>query len=454
MPIRTRSLRARTASGGLRRVLAAATVLCVAGACSATTERSGPVPDDGPHAAALGTTLATPPGPPPRPPVGVTLRPVDGGPDYFAQWSNSFPTDPSFFPIGVWAETLAGPQDAAAYRRLGINTFAHLWAGPTRAQMDQVAANDMYAVGEPSALTFEPSFDERYGNALAARNFQDEGDGRDVCGDQVAWLAALCRTTGDGRTDPAALTRMADALRAKDPTRPVYGQFTKPVALGSGLDEAQRRAYLAGVDIVSYDWYVLTDPDDPGPVWAQADATRAVRGLTGRTKPVWVFIETSHVFEDSDHRPTPGEVSAEVWNALIGGARGIQYFNHSFKAGLESQHVLIDRRYRAVARAVRETDRRIAELAPVLNAPSAEGLAKVTAGRAGVLAKGYDRSWFLVVAPRSARPQDVTIRIAGVSDATATVLYEDRAVPVSGGRLHDHFDDAETIHIYRITPAG
>ena len=43
--------------------------------------------------------------------VTYSLRDVDGGPNYFAQFNNSFPTDPSFFPIGVWYESVTSQAD-------------------------------------------------------------------------------------------------------------------------------------------------------------------------------------------------------------------------------------------------------------------------------------------------------------------------------------------------------
>jgi len=402
-------------------------------------------------AGGIGTTIADPPTAPPEVP-GVELRPVDGGPDYFGQWTNSFPTDPGFFPVSVWAETLDGTGRLKDYEALGVNTFSNLWGGPTPEVMDRIKAHGLYAIaGTPDARVTE-EFDAAYGNHLAAHYFQDEGDGRDVCGDQVPRLAALCRPSADGRTSPDALQDMADAIRDEDPTRPVYGQFTKPVALLDYLSEPQARAYVDGADIVSYDWYPLTDPYTPGQLWEQADAVQTTRRLANYAKPVWPAIETSYVFANSARRPGPAEVAAEVWNALIGGARGIQYFNHSFRAGHETTHVLLEPEYQDVAAAVRVTNLRIAELAPVLNADYAHGFVKVTKGTVNQMTKAHDGSFFLFVAARSERPQDVTLDLTGVGDTSATVLYEDRSVEVTDGRLTDTFDGAEAVHVYRIDP--
>ena len=79
--------------------------------------------------------------------VDVTLVPIDGGPQYFARWSNSFPTDPGFFPIGVWNETLAELSWIPQYRDLGINTFVSLYNGVNAPMLAAIRAAGMYVVG-------------------------------------------------------------------------------------------------------------------------------------------------------------------------------------------------------------------------------------------------------------------------------------------------------------------
>src|SRR5262245_10870168 len=39
-------------------------------------------------------------------PPGVTLRGLDGGADHFSRWPNPLPTSASFFPRGVWLESV------------------------------------------------------------------------------------------------------------------------------------------------------------------------------------------------------------------------------------------------------------------------------------------------------------------------------------------------------------
>jgi hypothetical protein len=385
-----------------------------------------------------------------RPPSGVVLRPVDGGPDYFGRWSNSLPTDPSFFPISVWQETLADPlRDTAAYKAVGVNGYVGLWNG-----INPQIASAMKANGQWAFLTPGADGAPGYGREWAGNTWFDEPDGHDVCGEVGAWLRPLCTSSG-GRSTPQGIAAMADAVRAVDPTRPTFGQYTKPVALdGQGLDQATRRAYVEAVDVVSFDYYPLTDPYTPGELWQQCDAVTNVRDLAGRSKPVWAFIETSRLFGANPvgrQRPTDAQIQAEVWHALIGGARGIEYFNHNFSGDpVDTQHLLIDPAYASTAAAVSRTNAQIQRLAPVLNAPYADGVLTGVTGQVSTMVKYQDGAYWLFVGSRSKSPQTVSLRLAGVADGAAEVVDENRTANVSGGVLTDSFSGETAVHIYRI----
>src|SRR5690349_4086112 len=57
---------------------------------------------------------------------GARLRAVDGGGGYFAKFSNPLPGDPSFFPIGVWFESVLSSSDSSLDKAAGINTYVQL----------------------------------------------------------------------------------------------------------------------------------------------------------------------------------------------------------------------------------------------------------------------------------------------------------------------------------------
>ena len=412
------------------------------------------------------TTVAPDPGGLPGLPIGVTLRPVDGGADYFGRWSNSLPTDPSFFPIGVWGESFS--DDAVsrgwmdAYAGMGINTQVGTWALPD-SMASYLKSTGGYAIGgsasQPSAITTTDEPDWR-GCSSSDGNVRAEAP---------SWIASQCATLGSasgapasGPVAPSFLQAWADGLRARDPSRPVWTNFTKIEKVGIATDywvddDATARAYANTADIVSFDWYPLTDagyytPASLGVVWTQHDAVKNVRRILNNTKPVWNAIEMTYVNDYGTYRPTAADVNAEVWNSLIGGARGFTYFQHDFKLG--TSRALLDPRFSDIRAQVTVTNARIKGLAPVLNAPYADGLTTVGAGQVNVMTKALGDSFYVFVSPRTKSSQTVSLNLAGLGNTTATVLHENRSVPVTNGTLTDSFADQNSIHIYKVTPGS
>jgi len=481
----TRTLRSAT----IVTALAVALVAGCAGQPTDTAERpdtpgrpGATIPPRGNAPSTTTTTIAPPvtSTPPPEGPVttvpptpsqptpdlaGVTLTEIDGGPGYFGRWANSFRTDPSYFPIGVWAESFADDQNARNvinnYETMGINFFPEPYDMPDGIA-SYIRSKGMYLVTD----TTNP--------ANAARMTTDEPDWRGchpdsggVAAQAPAW-AGTCTTLGSstgaresGPVSPSFIQAWADGLRQRDPARPIYGQFTHAPRAGipgcqeHWNDERTARAYFATSDVISFDWYVLTHPWSPNAcrfVWFQGDAVANARRLSDYSKPVLPFIETSYIFENNSYRPTAADVNAEVWNAIIGGARGIQYFNHDFRVG--TARVLQDSRFADIRAQVTATNARIRGLAPVINSSFANGLATVASGQASVMAKSYDGSYYVFVAPRTKSAQTVTLTLADGGFSTATVLDENRTVSITNGQLTDTFADQNTIHIYKLTPGS
>src|SRR6185295_17654588 len=90
----------------------------------------------------------------------------------------------------------------------------------------------------------------------------------------------------------------------------------------------------------------------------------------------------------------PAEIQAAVRHSIIAGARGIIYFNHSFGGPNQSQHCLREAVYAGVRAAVKSTNQLVMHLAPVLNAPFADGF--VSAGpSARTMAKFHDNKYYV-----------------------------------------------------------
>lgn len=152
--------------------------------------------------------------------------------------------------------------------------------------------------------------------------------------------------------------------------------------------------------------------------------------------------------------PGPDGCGYTVMSSLIHEARGIIYFNHNFGGPCHTQHVLRDRNCTNTwpnRAAVIETNQRIRALARVLNTQSYEW--EANSGMDTML-KAYDGSYYLFAMPsRSTGTGNQTLRLPdGIDASQAEVMFEDRAVPITGGALSDTFPAEHSYHIYKITP--
>lgn len=391
-------------------------------------------------------------------PAGVTLQDVDGGMNYYqSKGINSFPNDPNFFPISVFNETLDwsgsgtnwSPSLLDTYKSQGINGFSGTWSGVFDGMVPKFQSTDMWVITGPYATS-------AWGNRWTGYVWIDEPERQaNLCPEIPASLRPLCAYNSQGGISAASMKAIGNAIKQQDPTRATYVQYTLPVALGSGMDEAERRAYIDAGDIVSYDWYPLTHSYSTANLWEQADAVQDVRRLANYSKPIWPFIETSEVFKLGEGwngaHPTPQQIVAEGWNSIIGGARAIQYFNHNFCESAScpgvSGRVLADSRYMPVRTAITAFNARIKTLAPVINAQFANGY-ETHNGQMNVMAKYYNNQFYIFAAPRSKTSQNITFNVK--SGTSVTVVDENRTIPISNGSFTDTFAGETAVHIYKI----
>jgi len=136
-----------------------------------------------------------------------------------------------------------------------------------------------------------------------------------------------------------------------------------------------------------------------------------------------------------------------VWQSIVHGARGIVFFNHSFGGACQSQHVLQECGA-AMRDRVTSVTARIRSLAPVLNSQS-----YTWNGGSGVttMLKKVGGSWYLVasLAQQSAAGSK-TLNVPVVS-GTASVVGENRTVPIVNGQMVDSFASSNVMHVYQTT---
>jgi hypothetical protein len=276
-------------------------------------------------------------------------------------------------------------------------------------------------------------------------------------------------------------------LNAVDPTRPVYCQYTKPVSELSGLSQSQAAAYVnADCGIVSFDAYIISDSDAPNnDLWRQYDDVEQVRSLANDNTPVWPFIEAGEPFTSSSCSsgqnqwsgitPTPAMEVAEGWNAIIGGARGIQWFDHDFGCGAggypESSDDLIDPSpaFSQLQSTVKQFDNQVENLAPILNSPFANGYITSATNpnpdtedhrsvNYSVKYNATNNNFDIFIAPTTDTPETVTLNTAGnytgtISD-TEPISNTTNTATDTNGQITINFTGQTDIHRLTIPNSG
>jgi hypothetical protein len=379
--------------------------------------------------------------------TGVTLRGLDGG-DYPA----GLPNDPAFFPIGVWLEAVHDQGDVDADRAVGLNVYVGITAD---SNLDLVEASGVHLLAQVSELGGSTSA------AVDGWLVADEADmmygpGRDDWSGTEGWNTCIPPQDQGGE---CGYTVMQESAGLAPDGELRYANYGMGVAFTNTDEEAAAFVNADWQDIVSADVYYFTHPeiaaaDRKGASYGSLiDRVRELDAMDGARQPVWGFVEVGHPFtEDWTPTITAPQMRSAVWHSIIAGARGIVYFNHNFGGDCTSEHVLRDRCDPAMTPAVTVVNEQIAELAPVLNGPYADGFVTVEQGQAAVMAKrGPDGAWYVFAGANTAGAAggDVTLRVAAGS--TVEVLFEGRSLTVRNGRFVDAFADGNAVHIYRVT---
>jgi hypothetical protein len=380
-------------------------------------------------------------------PDTVRLRNVDGGQDYFGQFAHGLPSDPSYFPLGVWFESVMDQGNVNSDKDAGLNLYVVLTAN---SNLSLVQRNGMRAILQ----------DEWRTNPLAI-------NAPVVAGWMVADEVDMTRGPGAG------YAVLKDSLaQFPNDRRMRYTNYGKGVMFWE--PDAQAERFVNDFQqIVSNDIYWFTDPNvsngaeggkllNGGQFLTPAQTRRAsnygltvdrMRLLAKGQRPIWNFVEVgwpaSETAAQGARAIQPAEIKAAAWHSIIAGARGIIYFNHSFGGPSPSQHCLREPAYAAVHAAVKSTNQLIAQLAPVLNAPFADGF--VRAGPSvRAMAKFHEKKYYVFAGSKENVGSTATFSLSELDKGTATVIGENRTIPISNGRFSDSFEDGNAIHIYGI----
>jgi hypothetical protein len=391
----------------------------------------------------------------------VHLRQVDGGPRYYAKFQNSLRSNASYFPIAAWLRPAAAQSQVDEYKDFGLNVLVGV-ENPELTRESLLRANGLKAIVQADERT---RFND-IGSETAGWFLYDEVD---MC----------CGPPGFAEGNGYA--GLGDVLRGLPRDgRLRYNNYGKGVLLWESDPDAARFINGRGrpnsyQQVVATDLYWFTDPNERnsgnpeeraryGFGSSYGDDVRRVRRLDamdGVRMPVWHVVELGWPFTEGasagGRRILPDEIRSAVWHALIAGARGINYFDHSFGPNTPGSTILGDgyADNRAMAKAV---NAQIKALAPVLNSPfvtSGHSATDTINGNVRYMVK-WSGGKFYLFAGADHGGGDATFSIPCVGNATAVRLAppnlpgEATSIPVTNGSFTDSFADKNSIHIYRI----
>jgi hypothetical protein len=420
-----------------------------------------------------GTVDAAPPPdsapPPPPPPDGGTggplslpLVPWEGGPSYYGRFPQANAggwTNPSFFPVGVWFESVLDQGNIDLDKAAGLNTYVEL---TSNSNLAIVRNNGLFAIAGGG---------QNVGNETVGHILSDEADMWAGPGN-AAWTGnypgegAICNPS----TASCGYTVMQTLLgRVPNDGRMRYTNYGKGVMLWETATQGAQ--FVNGyTQVVSNDIYWYTDPNICGEApnflgipssqcrlaanyGVTMDKMRDLDGRDGSRQPIYAFVEDGHPFTESFAPTINGnQLAGAVFNSLIHEARGIIYFNHNFGGSCISQHVLRDNCGAAIRPKVIETNQRIKELARVLNTQS---YVHAFNPALDTMLKYENGSYYVFAMLKRGSTPGTTYTFtlpSGLAGASATVLWENRSVPITAGTFRDTFAAEYTYHVYKITP--
>ena len=363
----------------------------------------------------------------------------------FSQERGREKNDPDFFPIAVWAQN---PVNASAYKEHGINMFISIHGGLDQEKLDHLKKADMKVIAHQNNFGLS-RLDEPL---IYAWMHGDEPDNAQRNKTENKW---------DPCRDPADIIRDYEKLRKKDPSRPIYLNVGRGVAytnwIGRGVCRGRtdmymvaNNGYLKGCDIASFDIYPVNSAEDEvhGNLWYVAKGIDNLKAWSNNSRPVWCWIETTQISEKAKRKPTPAEVKAQVWMAIIHGAKGFGYFCHSFVGKTNDAALLEDA---VMIKHVRRINKQVTSLAAVLNSPDTRGYAAVSTSVASVpvdiLTKKNGKSNYIFAVAMRNTQTTATFKVR--SGKTVEVIGEDRTIQIKKGKFSDEFS-GYGVHLYKI----
>lgn len=420
----------------------------------------------------------------PRQPDGGNAAAAPYGP--LTDWNDS-----SVFPIGVWLERVDSSADCALLESQGFNFLGGIQANSNLTAANACGLKLLVQVNEIGVDNLTPGHPAYDGYFLYDEADMTYGPGSDGWTGEEGWNTCIPIQDQGGQCGYTVMQAMENE---------VPEGFLKWANYGKGVLEWETDQQASGfvngawaTDVVSADKYWFTDPtiaaaDRKGAKYGDDIARmRHLDGLSGGTapadrQPIWAVIEAGHPFTEPSPQSltiTPAQMQSAAWHAVIGGARGIEWFVHNFNEpwGMVTRNC--ETACTANRDAMASINARLNQLATVLNSDYADNYVTPSSNiRAMAKIGGNDAAfgngiytfagagWSEFTNPG---PQTGTLTFQQNTNpntgqpygcpSAATVLYESRTVPVTTigpgqCRITDTFADGNAVHIYHQAFSG
>lgn len=376
--------------------------------------------------------------------------PWEGGASYYRQFPDADAygwSDPTFFPIGVWWAVFSSDEEVQWDKSLGINT---------------------YIVSNPDS---DYGLIERHGMSWIGG--QLPGTTRS----SKAWVGDFLDDEVDGRYKPkegfSALISIVNKLPDHNKIR--YANFTSNIVswLGKTDSETYVNQFTDTISIDSY-WYTISQCDWEKN-WGDAllvsipketcrtsssygkvvKSLRARDAVDGKLQPIWNFVEDVYGMPEKGflYKISDGQIKGAAMNSIINEARGIVWFNSSFRgpcAGGNAIRVAQDHPdwpCAAGIRAMGEVNNQIKRLAPILNTQSFEWQ---FGPNLETMLKAKDGFLYIFAMTDGTSGIRSFVLPPDISGHSAEVVDEGRAIEINDGKYIDSFEFEYTYHIYKI----
>ena len=260
-----------------------------------------------------------------------------------------------------------------------------------------------------------------------------------------------------GKKKVEPLVRAREIIRELDPNHPLVIMHAP-----RGTTESLRR-YMPAGDVTGADIYPISYPPgihslEPNKELSQVgDYTRKMMAVAQGKMPVWMVLQIawSGVAKPGKtlRYPTLAEERFMVYEAIINGARGLNFFGGNLEVTWAAEDVPYQWNWhfwRRVLRPLLEEINEQSPLHPALVAPDSKMVVKASSPEIELCVREAEGSLFILACKRGGATAQVTF--SGVPGAAGEgegeVLYESpRKVEVKGGSFKDWFAPWE-VHVY------